>query len=192
MAQDVGQATLYAACCMQNNLEEYDVVMIKKIIESNWEDEEQMVSNLLQCPFLLPEDIRIATLIRGLEDVETPYYVLSAALGVQRITIEENDFLNIIKCLKTVIFNEHGAVSMRAFISLQPYLKYPTDVDLFLDILKTKKSSLHDGALSWLVLRVNDKKDLLLTLKNAEVPETLIANAEKKMEEHCEYLAHGK
>lgn len=191
MSEDVHQAAMLAACTLQN-LTDRDKDMIRKILDHNWDDEEQMVSNLLQFPYLLPEDIRLSCLQRGLEGSEIPYYIISASVGIQRLQFDENELQSLTKILRKAIVNEHAAVCMRAFITLQPYLHYPTDISVFVDILKSKKSPLHDGALSWLVLHVNDKKELINILKDGVVPSQLISNAEKKMDMHCESLAHGK
>lgn len=191
LAGDVNQAAMFAVHCFQE-ISDHDMEVIKKILECNWEDELQIVANLLQNPFLIPEDIRIDCLIRGLNDIDTPYYILSAALGVQRLQLNETDELELLKCLRSVVFNEQGVISMRAFIALQPHLKYPTDNDLFVKILNMPKSSLHDSALSWMVLQTNDKKDLLSALQKGNVPDHLVSMAEKKMDEHCESLAHGE
>lgn len=189
--EDVNQAALLAPLCFSNQ-REHDENTIRNIIENNWEEEEQMISNLLQSPFLIPEDIRVSTLIQALEDNEVPYFILSACLGIQRVKLKVDEIDSLLKLLRKSVFNEHGAVCMRAFITLNPYLKYSDDVSLFIDILNTKKSPLHDSALTWLVLHVNDKKDLLKLLKDGNVDSELVALADKKMDDHCESLSHGK
>ena len=81
---------------------------------------------------------------------------------------------------------------MRAFISLQPILKYPADIDLFLDILKNKKSPLQETALAWLVLNVGHKKELVDILQKNSVNSKMTEKAQEKMEIHCHSLAHGR
>lgn len=187
----MNQAALLASICFSNGFGE-NAKVIQNIIENKWEEEEQIISNLLQSPFLIPENIRVSTLIRGLEDDEMPYFVLSACFGIQRVKLASEDTEKVMKLLRKAVFNEHSSVGMRAFITLNPMLKYPEDTNLFIDILNTKKSPLHDTALSWLVLHVNDKKELLNFLNDGNVCESLISIAVKKMDDHCESLAHGK
>lgn len=189
--EDVNQAALLAGLCLQN-LTKNDEETIRNIIRNNWDDEEQMVSNLLQSPFLIPDEIKLKTLTHGLAENEIPYYILSACVGIQRIKLKNEDVDSVKKLLKGAVFNEHGAICMRAFITLNSYLKLPEDVGLFIDIFKTKKSPLHDSALSWLVLHVNDKKELLRILNEGDVCQSIISKAENKMDDHCESLAHGE
>jgi len=190
MANEGDETTMKTAHSLQT-LTERNMQVVTNILNHNWEEEVQMVSSLLQSPLLIPEELRINSLIRGICDYEEPYYILSAALGIQRLKIDDKDRDNILTHLKKALFNEHGSVCMRVFITLRPYLKFPRDVDLFIEILNTKKSPLHNTALSWLVLNVNDKEELSDILKKNNVPEHLVTQAEQKMEKHCRHLAHG-
>lgn len=190
MANEGDKTTMKNSHSLQT-LTERNMQVVKNILNHNWEDDVQIISSLLQSPLLIPEEMRIDCLIRGICDLEEPYYILSAALGIQRLKIENKDLDNILSHLKKAVFNEHGSVCMRVFITLRPHLKFPRDVDLFIDILNTKKSSLHDSALSWLVLNVNDKEELSDILKKGNVLDSLVAQAEEKMDRHCRHLAHG-
>lgn len=190
MAKQGDQTTMKTSHSLQT-LTERNMQMVQNILRCNWEEEVQMVSSLLQSPLLIPEEMRIDCLIRGLCDIEEPYYILSAALGIQRLKLDEKDIDNVLPHLKKAVFNEHGSVCMRVFITLRKYLKFPRDVDVFIEILNTKRSPLHNTALSWLVLNVNDKDELSDILKKGNVPEHLVVQAEQKMEEHCTNLAHG-
>ena len=187
---DVSQAALAASICFSNRTDS-DETIIRNIVKNGWDEEEQVISNLLQSPFLVPEDIRISTIIRGLEDDEMPYFILSACLGIQRVKLKDDDMERLQKLLRKAVFNEHGAVCMRAFITLNPFLKYPEDNQLFIDILNTKKSPLHETALSWLVLHVSDKQELLKLLNDGHVKDSLVLDAVKKIDDHCQSLAHG-
>ena len=190
MASTDEKASMLAAHSLQT-LTERNMKVVRNVLTNEWEDDAQMVSKLLQSPLLIPEDIRIQCLTRALDDVEEPYYILSAALGVQKLkNIEETELELLIPHLKAALFNDHGAVCMRVFITLRRHMKFPRDTDVFVKILRTKRSPLHDAALSWLVLNVNDKDELKSVLGDA--PEDLVALAEKKMEEHCSHLVQGK
>eukprot|EP00111_Clytia_hemisphaerica_P018590 TCONS_00054975-protein len=188
---DVSQAALVASICFSNRSDS-DEKIIRNIVKNGWDEEEQVISNLLQSPFLLPEDIRLSTIIKGLEDDEMPYFILSACIGIQRVKLKDDDLESLEKLLRKAVFNEHGAVCMRAFITLNPFLKYPKDNQLFIDILSTKKSPLHETALSWLVLHVSDKQELLKLLNDGHVKDSLVTDAVKKIDDHCQSLAHGE
>ena len=106
-------------------LNSHDVTMIRKVLQDNWEDEDQMVSNLLQFPHLIPEDMRVDCLRRGLTDLESPYYILSACVGMQRLTLKDSEWEQCFDALKQACLHEIGIVAMRAFMTLQPRLRHP-------------------------------------------------------------------
>ena len=190
-SEDLNQTAVFASICYPK-LDQCDKDLITKILDSNWNDEEQMVANLLQFPVLIPQEVQLKFLLKALDDYNFPYYILSAAVGIQRLTLSESDLKKITAKLKSVVLCEYGTVAMRAFISLQPFLKYPADIDLFLDILKSKKSPLQETALAWLVLNVAHKKELVDILQNNNVNSEMTEKAQEKMEIHCHSLGHGK
>ncbi len=177
LAEDLNQAALFA--CNLKSLDTHDLTMIRKVLQENWEDEEQMVSNLLQFPHLIPEDIRIGCIRKGLDDLESPYYILSAAVGLQRISLKDEDWKLLLDDLKNACLHEIGVVSMRAFMSLQPKLLHPNDNKFITDILKKPKSALFQNALTWLIMQEKDKSAVLKTLKEAGIPEESHKKAEK-------------
>ena len=190
MAEDVNQAGLIAYNVRQ--LSAHDVTMIRKVIQENWEDEEQMVSNLLQFPHLIPEDIRMESLKRGLIDLECPYYILSAAVGLQRIPIDEQQWGQFLGVLKQACLHDVGMVSMRAFMTLQPKLKHPDDTTFITDILKQPKSSLFQNALTWLIMKVKEKSEIMTTLQDSGITAEAIQKAEKIVDEQLKIQDNGK
>jgi len=191
MAEDINQASMFAALCFQN-FNDDDKIVVEKVLESNWSTEDQMVSNLLQYPFLIPSHLQFKFISQALDDYASPYYILSAAVGLHKIKVKDIQLQKIIKQLKAAVLCEYGTVAMRAFIALQPFLKYPDDVDFFTTILNNKKNPLQDTSISWLVLNVKDKNELLQLLKTAKVNNSHIQLAETKMDEHCSSLAKGE
>ncbi|XP_065655539.1 uncharacterized protein LOC100199092 isoform X4 [Hydra vulgaris] len=187
LAVDVNQSAYFAngLKCLSDR----DTKMIRKIIEENWDDEVQMVSNLLQYPNLIPEDIRVSSIIKGLEDEEMPYYILSASVGAQKLKLNEDCMKLIFDPLRKAVFNDQGVISMTAFTTMLPYLSFPDDINLILNIIKKKKSALQDCAISWLVLKVQNKTELLSILES--VDSNTLTIAQGKMEKHLQSLVDG-
>lgn len=195
ICEDVTESS-YVACLCRKQMTPHEENVVQKIIETNWETEEQMVSNLLQNAFLIPSSVRTPTLKKALQDVERPYYILSASVGIQCLHVDgdlsESIITQLFPDLKEALFNEHGVVAMRAFIALQPHLTYPSHSQLFYDILKTKRNVLHEVSISWLVLHIGDTQELKNELTAAKVGREFIESAVVKMNEHCNQIALGK
>lgn len=104
-------------------LDAEDVVAIRSIIHE-WQNP-QAVSNLLFHPTLIPEDLRLASLFRGLSERSIGYYVLAAIVGLQsidtaRVTDEERR--RISDKLLEVIRETRGIIAQRASVSIQRFL----------------------------------------------------------------------
>jgi len=103
---------------------------IKQILENDWKTNSQAICNLLQCPYIIPEDVRNTCLLRGLKD-ENPYYVLSAIVGVQHRKFEEMSVVDEIKeLLWKHVQESSGPTANRAFISLEQHLSIVDDKQL--------------------------------------------------------------
>ena len=190
MAEDLNQAGLIAVNLRQ--LGPHDIVMVRKVLEENWEDEEQMVSNLLQFPFLIPEDIRIECLKRGFNDLECPYYILSSAVGLQRLNTTESEKLNELSVeLKKACLHEIGMVAMRAFITLHPQLKFPEDTQFIADILKRPRSTLFQNALTWLMMQLKDRNEMIKILNETGIPMDVKLKAEKFIDDQLKDTNNG-
>ena len=190
MAEDLNLAGVIAFHLQQ--LGPHDAIMVRKILEENWEDEEQMVSNLLQFPFLIPEDIRIDSLKRGFEDFECPYYILSSAVGLQRINTTENINVEEVRgILKKACLHDIGMVAMRAFITLHPYLKYPDDFQFIVDILQRPRSTLFENALTWLMIQIKNKNDITELLNGSGLTGEVKLKTEKFIDEQLKARNHG-
>jgi hypothetical protein len=89
-----------------------------------WEDP-QAVSNLLFHPALIPEDIRLASLFRGLAERRVAYYVLAAVVGFQGIDaagMAAEDRARVVDELLAVIRETRGILAQRASVSVQRFL----------------------------------------------------------------------
>lgn len=153
-------------------LEEYEKDMIQNILEYNWDSENQMVSNLLHFPHIMPEDKRLKWLLKGLKEEKHSYYVLAAATGVAGLKLHGKDTEEIVELLKNIsTSSQHGMVALRAFMSLVEYLKHPKDTSFVLKFMHKSKSNLRYNSLDWLLHNVKDKKELLLLLEDKSIPE---------------------
>ena len=190
MAEDVNQAALLAYNL--RNMNEHDIAMVRRIMENNWEDQEQMVSNLLQFPFFIPDDIRTDYLIKGLNDNEHPYYVLSSIIGLQKIPVKDGDWKLVFDGLKSAAGDDQGVIAMRAFMVLQPRLKHPSDTSFVVSLMRSHKSPLFQNAITWLVLNVKEKKEILNILNDSGISKQAKENGEKKIMEHFERVECGE
>lgn len=152
-------------------LAENEKDMIKNILEYNWDSENQMVSNLLHFPHIMPEDKRLKWLLKGLREEKHPYYVLAAATGVAGLKLQGKDTEEIVELLKDISTSQPGMVALRAFMSLVDYLTHPKDTQFVLKFMQKSQSNLRYNSLDWLIENVKDKKELLSLLEDKAIPE---------------------
>lgn len=152
-------------------LAENEKDMIRNILEYNWDSENQMVSNLLHFPHIMPEDKRLKWLLKGLREEKHPYYVLAAATGVAGLKLQGKDTEEIVELLKDISTSQPGMVALRAFMSLVDYLTHPKDTQFVLKFMQKSQSNLRYNSLDWLIENVKDKKELLSLLEDKAIPE---------------------
>jgi hypothetical protein len=76
-------------------------------------------------PALIPEDIRLASLFRGLDERRVGYYVLAAVVGFQSIDpsrVTAEDQRRVVEELLAVIRETRGILAQRASVSIQQFL----------------------------------------------------------------------
>lgn len=174
-------------------LEEYEKDMIQNILEYNWDSENQMVSNLLHFPHIMPEDKRLKWLLKGLKEEKHSYYVLAAATGVAGLKLHGKDTEEIVELLKNIsTSSQHGMVALRAFMSLVEYLKHPKDTSFVLKFMHKSKSNLRYNSLDWLLHNVKDKKELLLLLEDKSIPEDVKQEAIDRVKSSTDSEEQGK
>jgi HEAT repeat protein len=96
---------------------------IHAILE-NWEDP-QAVANLLLHPTLIPQEMRLATLFRGLREQRVPYYVLAAVCGLADIkaeTLSTDNRARVVAELTAVIQNTDDVRAQRASVTLESFV----------------------------------------------------------------------
>ena len=106
---------------------EADNAFISKVLEE-WK-EPQIISNLLQHPDLIPENLRFKFIHKGLTDCDEPYYNLSAILG-----LHSPETLNFLprqeKKLKKLLFTHIGRTTdIRATAATQTLFSYISKKD---------------------------------------------------------------
>src|SRR6266446_8357932 len=81
----------------------------------------QAVSNLLFHPTLIPEDLRLASLFRGLAERRVVYYVLAAVVGFQSldpVRMTAADRRRVVEELLALIRETNGVLAQRASVSI--------------------------------------------------------------------------
>lgn len=155
---------------------EYDELMIRNILNNNWDTEPQMVSNLLHFPNVIPKDIRLQSLVRGLKEIEKSYYVLAASHGLSSLDLKsenENQLKQIKEQLKETTMKPQGDIAIHAFMALGKLLHHPQDTEYVLHFLHSAKSTLQYNALTWVLTNVKDKSEVKKILENKAVPEDI-------------------
>jgi hypothetical protein len=132
------------------DLEEEDIVLIRAVLKQ-WKNKQE-VSNLLFYPSVIPEDIRISVLLKGLDDNENPYNILAATVGLQEIDPEQllNDEITHIRSrLLNIIETNNTVLADRASVSILPFLNRQ-DVDRVFRLLSHPSVITRHNILSWL------------------------------------------
>lgn len=164
---------------------EYDDLMIRNILDNNWDTEPQMVSNLLHFPSVIPKDLRLKSLLRGLRETERPYYVLAASHGLSSLDMasEDKDEIEEIKQqLQQTTLKSQGVVAIQAFVALGNLLRHPQDTEYVARYLHCAKSTLHYNALTWILANVKDKGEVTKILENKSVPEDIREEGLERLE----------
>jgi hypothetical protein len=106
-----------------SSLDTRDEEVIRAVL-AQWQNP-QAVSNLLLHPTIIPKDIRLASLLRGLAERRVVYYVLAAVVGFQSVDPREiagEDRRRIAEELLSVIRKNRGILAQRASVSVQGFL----------------------------------------------------------------------
>lgn len=99
-----------------------DEAVIRAVLEQ-WQNH-QAVSNLLLHPDLIPDDIRLETLFRGLYEQQVGYYVLASVIGFQSLDVSEMadvDRRRVLSDLLVVMRETTGILAKRASISFREF-----------------------------------------------------------------------
>lgn len=162
-------------------LEEYEKDMVKNLLEYNWNEEPQMVSNLLHFPLIIAPEVRQGYLLKGLKEEEIQYYTLAASCGLSELTLSQSEVAQFIDILKTLSTSRHGLIAVRAFMSLSELLKHPQDTPFVLKFMYKANSMLRFHSLDWLIANVKNTSELVALLEDKHIPEEVRQEALDKV-----------
>jgi hypothetical protein len=127
-----------------------DTAAIRSVL-AKWENA-QAVSNLLIHSDLIPEDIRLSSLFRGLVEKRVAYYCLAAVVGLQEIKAEklpEKDRQRIATALLEVIRKTRDARAKRASLSIDGFIS-ERDAPQVLALLEHADDTVRTNLRAWL------------------------------------------
>lgn len=118
----------------QLNVQDADMDAIRDAVAA-WTDE-QAIANLLMYSYLLPDDMRVATLLRGLNQATNTYAVLAALVGLQdlELKLDEGMHTEILNRLIDIIHSAPQITQARATVILNQIAR-PEDADPLLRLL---------------------------------------------------------
>ncbi|WP_181820745.1 hypothetical protein [Loktanella sp. D2R18] len=122
-----------------------------RLVVQQWADI-QAVSNLLFYPSLVPADIRLPLIHKGLCERTTNYLVLAATVGLTDLNITdltEPDRLAIADELIAVIEDKVAIAADRASIAIRPFLK-ANDAERVVGLLGNPTETVRHNLLGWL------------------------------------------
>ena len=100
-----------------------DAAAVSSVLQA-WQNP-QAVSNLLMHPMLIPDEIRLASLFRGLAERRVAYYILAAAVGFQSVDpvrMTAADRRRAMEELLVLIRQTSGILAQRSSVSIQQFL----------------------------------------------------------------------
>jgi hypothetical protein len=127
-----------------------DAAAIRSIL-AKWEDA-QAVSNLLIESDLIPEDVRLASLFRGLAEQREPYYGLAAVVGFQGIEadkLSDKERKRVAAELLAIIRKTRDARAKRASLSIDGFIS-ERDAPQVLALLEHADDTVRTNLRAWL------------------------------------------
>lgn len=134
-----------------------DTEVVRDVI-AQWQ-QPQAVSNLLIHPDLLPEDIRLASLFRGLAEQRVAYYVLAAIVGFQSVDtplLTANENAKIATALWEIIAQTEGVLAQRASLSFRAFAS-EVDAPAVLFLMAHSDKTVRHNLRSWLFSVFKDR-----------------------------------
>jgi hypothetical protein len=152
-------------------LDQNDASVVRDVIQA-WR-EPQAIANLLFNPGVIPPDIRVATVLRGLNEYDRRYLKLAAVVGLQSIqpsAIAPSDVAIIRDRLLQIIEVEHSIISSRASVSIETWLDSST-APAVCRLLNHSNETVRNNLLAWLITHVDVVKLTPLLESSDLVPE---------------------
>jgi hypothetical protein len=175
-------------------LDEKDIKKIRFTLEK-W-NKPQAVSNLLFHPFLIPEDIRVSCLIKGLRETKNPYYVLASAVGLQGIDstgFSEEERKAIKESLIFTLKTSGGVISARASVSVRDFLS-SKDTSAMFELLGHPDETTRHNILCWLIRNAEepDPDAFISMARSSNIPEEVRKEVIEKFREHLKQKETGE
>lgn len=175
------------------NLEEKDIILIRSILQE-WQNP-QAVSNLLFYPSVIPEDMRINYLIKGLTDRENFYNILAATVGLQEIDYEQllnEEIVQIRERLLEIIETDETVLADRASVSILPFLG-KQDVDRVFRLLSHPSKVTRHNILGWLYKTIvpDSPEQFIEAAAVYNLPSETITEVSEVLQEHEQRVANG-
>lgn len=127
------------------------VASLRYLLDHEWTTQAQGVYNVLQHSYMLPTDIRFATLLRGLREKDDIQLRLAAAVGVQ---FTRGAFLDAApeadRLFRGILLDyaaaeeEDDFLAARAFLAVRQRLKHPRDTKFVLALLVRMNNETRD------------------------------------------------
>lgn len=176
------------------SLNEKDMEKIRRILEK-WENP-QAVSNLLIHPSLIPEDIRVSYLLKGLEERRNPYYILASIVGFQNIHAKGLSIEDIRKVKENLILTlkiSSGVLSQRASVSIYKFLS-SEDAPMMCELLSHPDGTTRHNILCSLIRNMNetDSESFILMANDSNIPEHRKKETVDKIQQYFMQKEKGK
>lgn len=171
-----------------------DVKKIRSILQK-W-NSPQAVSNLLLCPFLIPEDLRGSCLLKGLREKKNSYYVLASTVGLQGIdptSFSEDERNEIKESLIFTLKTSGGIISARASVSICDYLS-SEDASTMFELLDHPNDTTRYNILCWLIRTMEERgSDAFVSMaRSSGMPEDVRKEAIEKFQEYLRQKEAGE
>jgi hypothetical protein len=147
----------------------------------------QAVSNLLFHPEVIPDAMRVSSLLRALTTPSHPYELLAAVVGVQEIAPEQLDSTqrrDLVEALLEVIRGTEDVRSSRAAVSIAPFLTADDGPRLAPHVLHADDTTA-TNVLAWFLKTFESSSEEAFRALFGDAREA----AEKALEKRREHLA---
>jgi hypothetical protein len=150
-----------------------DVAVVREVIQ-DWRPQ-QAVANLLFHSRLIPPDIRVATILRGLAERDRPYLTVAATVGLQSMEpsdLAPRDASVIRDQLLHLIEVDRSILSSRASVSIENWLD-SANASAVCGLLNHPDETVAHNLMAWLIRHVDPAELTPLLETSALAPEKL-------------------
>lgn len=160
-----------------------DVAAVREVLH-DWQPQ-QAVANLLFHSRLIPPDIRVATILRGLTERDRPYLKLASAVGLQSVERSDSapsDAVVIRDRLLELIEEDRSIISSRASVSIENWLDRAS-APAVCKLLNHPDETAGHNLMAWLICHI-DPAELAPLLETSDLPPEKLQNAIRDAEEY--------